>query len=102
MRLLFRFEKVRAVASVADQIQSKLMENFAPTRLVVTDESHKHAGHAGASPEGETHFHVAIESAAFTGVSRVARQRLVYDALKEELAGQVHALSLSAAAPGGT
>lgn len=90
------------MSSVADKIEQKLTDAFAPTQLVVTDESHKHAGHAGASPAGETHFHVAIESAAFSGVSRVARQRLVYDALKEELAGPVHALSLSAAAPNGT
>jgi BolA protein len=69
----------------------------------VRDESASHAGHAGATrgdgSQGETHFHVRIVSAAFDGVSRVGRQRLVYDALKDELAGPVHALSVSALTP---
>lgn len=102
MRPPLSFEKARPLAGVTDQIERKLKAAFAPTRLVVTDESHKHAGHAGAKPEGETHFHVAIESAAFMGIGRVASQRLVYEALKEELAGHVHALSLSAKAPNGS
>jgi BolA protein len=85
--------------SVADTIRQKLTERFAPSRLVVIDESHRHAGHAGARPEGETHFAVTITSAAFAGVSRVARQRLVYDTLKQELASGVHALSLTTLAP---
>ena len=81
--------------SVAETIRQKLTERFAPTRLTVIDESHRHAGHTGARPEGETHFAVTITSAAFSGLSRVARQRLVYDALKQELASGVHALSLT-------
>ncbi len=67
--------------------------------LAIVDESHRHAGHAGARPEGETHFAVTITSAAFAGLGRVARQRLVYDALKQELAASVHALSLTTLAP---
>ena len=86
--------------SVADTIRLKLTERFAPTRLEVGDESHRHAGHAGARPGGETHFAVTIVSAAFTGQSRVARQRLVYETLAEELAAGVHALSLTTLAPG--
>jgi BolA protein len=85
--------------SVAETIRQKLTERFAPTRLAVIDESHRHAGHTGARPEGETHFAVTITSAGFSGLSRVARQRLVYDALKQELASGVHALSLATLTP---
>ncbi len=84
---------------VADTIRRKLTERLAPTRLEIEDQSHRHAGHAGARPGGETHFAVTIVSAAFTGQSRVARQRLVYQALADELATQVHALSLTTIAP---
>ena len=85
--------------SVAETIRHKLTERFAPARLVIVDESHHHAGHAGARPEGETHFAVTIASAAFAGLGRVARQRLVYDALKQELSASVHALSLTTLTP---
>ena len=84
---------------VADTIRRKLTERFAPVRLEIVDKSHRHAGHAGARPEGETHFQVTIVSAAFAGQNRVARQRLVYDTLAEELATRVHALSLTTLAP---
>ncbi|MGH3966724.1 MAG: BolA family protein [Mycobacterium sp.] len=85
--------------SVAETIRHKLTERLAPTRLAIVDESHRHAGHAGARPEGETHFAVTITTAAFTGLGRVARQRLVYDLLRDELATCVHALSLTTLAP---
>jgi BolA protein len=85
--------------SVADNISEKLNAAFAPTQLVVEDESAKHHGHAGARPEGETHFHVTIVSSAFAGLSRVERQRRVYAALVEELRGRVHALSLTTRTP---
>jgi BolA protein len=85
--------------SVAETIRDKLSERFAPTRLMIVDESHRHAGHAGARPEGETHFAITIVSAAFTGLNRVARQRLVYQTLADELATRVHALSLTTLAP---
>jgi BolA protein len=86
--------------SVAETIRDKLTERFAPTRLDIIDESHRHAGHAGARPEGETHFAVTITSAAFAGLSRISRQRLVYETLKHELASSVHALSLTTLVPG--
>jgi BolA family transcriptional regulator, general stress-responsive regulator len=86
--------------SVADTIRRKLTERLNPVRLEVIDESHRHAGHAGAKAEGETHFAVTIVSAAFDGQGRVARQRLVYQTLAEELATGVHALSLTTIAPG--
>ena len=85
--------------SVAATIEAKLRRALAPVRLEIIDESHRHAGHSGARPGGETHFRVEIVAAAFAGLSRVARQRAVYEALAEELAGPVHALSLSARAP---
>jgi BolA protein len=68
--------------SVADIMREKLNAAFAPAHLVVEDESAKHHGHAGARPEGETHFRVAIVSAAFAGLSRVDRQRRVYAVLE--------------------
>jgi BolA family transcriptional regulator, general stress-responsive regulator len=84
---------------VAGRIRRKLTDRFAPTRLEIEDQSHRHAGHEGARPGGETHFAVTIVSAAFTGQSRVERQRLVYQALADELATRVHALSLTTLAP---
>lgn len=85
---------------VAAAIEAKLREALAPSVLEVIDESAKHAGHAGARPEGETHFRVKIVSDRFAGLSRVARHRAVNDALAAELAGPVHALAISARAPG--
>ncbi|MGZ3375734.1 MAG: BolA family protein [Phenylobacterium sp.] len=88
------------MGAIFDAIQSKLTDAFAPTRLEIEDDSGRHAGHAGAHPNGESHFNVTIESAAFAGAPKVARQRMVYRALAEELAGQLHALSIKALAPG--
>jgi BolA protein len=85
--------------TVAEAMRRKLTERFAPTRLEIVDESQRHAGHAGARPEGETHFAVAIVSAAFAGLGRVARQRLVYETLKDELTSRVHALSVKTLTP---
>lgn len=85
--------------SVAQNIEHKLTEAFAPLSLKVIDESHLHAGHVGARPEGETHFRVELVSAVFADRSRVDRQRMVYDALSDELAGPVHALSVQASPP---
>ena len=86
--------------SVIEAIRDKLTRRFAPMRLDIVDESSRHAGHAGAHPEGETHFAVTIIADEFTGLGRVARQRLVYQTLSEELATRVHALSLTTLAPG--
>ncbi len=88
------------MATVADTMRIKLQSAFAPSALEVIDDSSKHAGHSGARPGGETHFSVKITSMAFEGVTRVQRQRQVYAALAEELAGPVHALSVQAIAPG--
>lgn len=85
--------------SVAETMSAKLTERFQPTRLVVADESQRHAGHVGARPGGETHFNVTIVSPVFAGLNRVARQRLVYETLAAEIAGGVHALSLTTVTP---
>jgi BolA protein len=88
------------MGAVADSVRRKLTETFTPDRLVIDDDSARHAGHAGSRPGGESHFNVVIEAAAFRGVARVQRQRMVYQALAEELAGPLHALSVKALAPG--
>lgn len=86
--------------TTADRIRATLTAALQPTRLAVHDDSHRHAGHGGARPEGETHFRLEIVSAAFAGRSRVARQRIVYGLLADELAGGVHALQLTTLTPG--
>ncbi|WP_373084568.1 BolA family protein [Sneathiella sp.] len=80
--------------SVAETIEGKLRKVFDPVKLKVVDESHLHAGHAGARPQGESHFRVEIVADKFRGLSRVARQRAVYDVLADELATDIHALAL--------
>ncbi|MEE2997523.1 MAG: BolA family protein [Pseudomonadota bacterium] len=85
--------------TVARDIEKKLTDAFQPISLSVIDESGLHAGHAGARPEGETHFRVEIVAGAFTDRTRVDRQRMVYSVLADELDGPVHALSVSALAP---
>jgi len=86
--------------SVAHRIRDKLTSALNPTKLEIVDESHRHAGHAGARPGGETHFRVEVVAAAFQGKSRLERQRMVYAALKAEMSQQIHALSLVTRAPG--
>jgi BolA protein len=83
-----------------DLITEKLTKAFAPESLSVVDESHLHAGHAGARPGGETHYRVYIVSDAFRGKSRIERHRMINAALTDELAGGVHALAINASAPG--
>jgi len=80
-------------------IRAKLDTGFSPLTLEIEDESAKHAGHAGARPGGETHFKVRIVSAEFRGLTRVARQRLVYARLADEFAAGVHALALQTLTP---
>ena len=84
--------------NVRERIAQKLKAALSPRQLEIVDESHKHAGHAGSRPEGETHFQVRIVSEAFQGKSRLDRHRLVNEALAQELAGPVHALSITALA----
>ncbi|MEO9874544.1 MAG: BolA family protein [Anderseniella sp.] len=84
---------------VGQAITEKLSKALVPHALEVIDESHLHAGHSGARPEGETHFRVKIQAEAFTGMSLIQRHRMVNDVLAEELNGPVHALAISASAP---
>lgn len=79
-------------------MERKLASALGPTRVELIDESALHAGHAHGGVE--SHFRLTVESAAFLGLGRVARQRLVMRILADELAGPVHALSIRALAPG--
>jgi BolA protein len=88
------------MGAVADTIAAKLTTAFSPSRLEIVDDSHRHHGHSGHREGGESHFNLLIEAQAFVGQGRVARQRLINQALAEELAGPVHALSIVAKAPG--
>ena len=83
----------------SERIRARLTQIFTPETLSVTDDSARHAGHAGASPEGETHFKVEIVASEFSGQSRVQRQRAVNNALKEEFESGLHALNIKAKAP---
>ena len=85
--------------STSDVLRAKLEARFQPIKLEIVDESDRHAGHAGARAGGETHFRVLMVSPVFAGMNRVARQRLVYAVLDDELRDSVHALSLNALAP---
>lgn len=86
-------------APLADQIAARLTASLNPTQLHVSNDSAQHRGHLGDDGTGETHFSVTVESAAFTGLSRVARQRLVNQALADLLAERIHALAIKARAP---
>ena len=86
--------------SMESRIREKLARRFSPDQLEVVNQSQMHAGHAGSPGTGESHFAVAIISAAFAGKSRLERHRLVNAELAEELAGGVHALAIKAYAPG--
>ncbi|MCW5220557.1 BolA family protein [Verminephrobacter aporrectodeae] len=80
---------------IAQQMHQRLTDRLHPTRLQVLDESAAHAGHAGANDTGSgSHFRVRIASPFFTGQTRVARHRLVYDALQDFIAQGVHALAI--------
>ena len=83
-----------------DIITEKLTTAFAPESLRVEDESHRHKGHAGHRPGGETHFRIYIVAESFRGKSRIDRHRMINAALSTELAGGVHALAIHASAPG--
>jgi len=84
--------------TMRDKIEAKLISAFAPSSLIVTDDSHHHAGHGGAREGGETHFSVQIVSSAFAGKSRVEMHRAINAVLAEEFVERVHALAISARA----
>jgi len=84
---------------VAAEMLRRLNSALSPTWIELTDDSEQHRGHGGYNPEGESHFSLRIESAAFTGKNRVARQRMIYAALGDLMQARVHALSIRASAP---
>jgi BolA protein len=86
--------------TVADRIRAKLTEAFHPVAVNVVDESHLHKGHAGHRPEGETHFRINIIAESFRGKTRVEAHRMIYEAVKTEIAEGLHALAIDAKAPG--
>lgn len=82
---------------IADEMERRLTAAFAPTELVVTDESDKHIGHAGHRAEGQSHFHVLIRAAALGDMTRLQRHRAIHSALGD-IVPRIHALSLDAGA----
>ena len=89
-----------ATTPIASQIATRLAAALDPTHLEVINDSASHSGHLGDDGTGESHFTVIVESAAFTGISRVERQRLVNRALADLLRDRIHALAIKARAPG--
>ena len=85
---------------VATEMLARLNSALSPTRIALKDDSEQHRGHGGYNPAGESHFSLHIESAAFSGKSRVERQRMIYAALGDLMRERVHALSIRATAPG--
>jgi len=83
----------------AQQIRAALEATFAPEFLQIDDESHLHVGHAGAR-DGRGHFRVTIVADAFSGLGRIHRHRLIYEALADMMASDIHALSIDASFPG--
>jgi BolA protein len=82
----------------AERLRKTLLARFAPIHLSIEDESHHHAGHAGAAG-GHSHFRVRIVAEAFRGMTPVARHRLVYSALDDMLKTDIHALAIEALPP---
>ena len=88
--------------SRAERIEAAVRQALSPEAVEVIDESHLHAGHAGARPDGETHYRVRVVAAAFEGLSRVQRQRLINEAVKAEFDSGLHALALETRSPAET
>lgn len=85
-----------SLGPVGQELESRLRGGLNPTSLEIVDQSAAHAGHSGARPEGETHFAVRIASASFDGLSRVDRQRLVFEHVGDLMERRIHALSIKA------
>ncbi|WP_405233395.1 BolA family protein [Lentisalinibacter salinarum] len=81
------------------ELEKRLRNALEPEELLIKDQSHLHAGHAGAQ-DGRSHFAVRLTASAFEGLSRIQRHRLVYDAAGDMMDTDIHALSISALAPG--
>ncbi len=92
-------ENPEAMSTRAERIHTLLLSAFAAAEAVLQDDSHQHAGHAGARPGGETHYSLRLVTPDFRGMNRVARSRAVHAALAPEFAGGLHALSLRLLTP---
>jgi BolA protein len=84
---------------IARAIRQRLTAALAPSHLALVDQSAQHAGHAGARPQGESHFQLTILAEAFEGKSRIERQRMVFAALGDLMQTDIHALSITALTP---
>ncbi|HYI40826.1 MAG TPA: BolA family protein [Allosphingosinicella sp.] len=85
---------------IAPEIERRLRAALEPARLVVTNDSARHRGHAGDDGSGESHFTVEVVAEKFAGMSRVERQRAVNSALADLMRDHIHALAIKAKAPG--
>lgn len=92
-------ESKAIMGEVTKLIEKRLTEALAPTHLEIINDSESHRGHAGHDGSGESHFTVIVQSEIFRGKNRVAQQRLVMSALKEELKERIHALAIKTSAP---
>ncbi|KRB93259.1 BolA family protein [Noviherbaspirillum sp. Root189] len=81
-----------------DKIRERVLATFAPLECQLDDESHLHAGHAGAST-GAGHYRLRLVSDRFAGLNRIARHRLVYDCLRDMMQSEIHAINIIAIAP---
>lgn len=90
----------QTIGPVATEMLRRLNSALSPSSIELIDDSEQHRGHGGYNPEGESHFTLRIESAAFSGKNRVERQRMIYSALGDLMEARVHALSIRARAPG--
>jgi BolA family transcriptional regulator, general stress-responsive regulator len=81
---------------IKERLEQKLRDAFSPSICIIKDQSHLHAGHAGADPAGETHFRLEIVSDAFAGKSRLEAHRMIYAVIQEEMEERVHALVIRA------
>ncbi|MBX9715455.1 MAG: BolA family transcriptional regulator [Burkholderiaceae bacterium] len=86
------------MSQLSERIEAALRDALQPSEFMLQDDSHLHAGHAGAR-EG-SHYTVRLVSERFAGLKRLARHRLVYDALREQMQSGIHALAIDARAPG--
>lgn len=89
----------QSLGPVGQEIETRIRAGLAPERLVIVNDSARHRGHAGDNGSGESHFTIAVTSAAFAGQSRLARQRMIHAALGDLLRERVHALAIRARAP---
>jgi len=87
------------MGAMSEGIESNLRAGLQPQRFSIVDESHKHAGHAGARAGGESHFRIVVVSAAFEGKTRVQRQQMVYGLLKPQFEQGLHALAMTTLTP---